>query len=92
MRFISAATMLNVRSLLRRVYEISPRRYEVYAMSDGDIAIDGSGSNGRRVVIVCESGGGILRLVSPSSLSLTEEYPSADAVPDDFLREALDVL
>ena len=88
----SPATMADARHLLRRMYDISSRRYDVYLMPGGDIAIDGSGQNGARVAIVCESSGGVICLVSPRSLNLSNSYTSESDMPDAVLRKALDVL
>ena len=85
-------TVENAKHLLSRMYEISPRRYEVYLLPDGDIAIDGAGMNGKRVVVLCEAGGGVLCLASPRNPNLSTSHPSAHNVPDDFLHEALATL
>ena len=84
--------MTNGRHLVRRMYRYLPRRYEVYLMSNGGVAIDSASVNGKRVVILCNSDGSVQRLVSPRSLHLSKSHPNALSVPDSFLQEALDEL
>ena len=52
------------RTILYAVYELSPRRYEVYPTPDGEIAIDAPGGFGRSVLLLCDSDGGALCLVN----------------------------
>ena len=39
----------NARRLLNAMYDLSPRRFDVYPMSNGYIAVDGRGGYGRAV-------------------------------------------
>ena len=84
--------LANARRLLLAAYEISPRRFEAYPTSDGEIAIDASGGHGRGVLLLCDSGGGVLCLVTMNGRNRRARYPDAGPLPDDFIREALDEL
>ena len=48
----------NAERLLREMYGISPRRFEVYPTPDGEIAIDAPDGQGRSVILLCDSEGG----------------------------------
>lgn len=54
----------NARRLLRAMYAISPRRFEVYPTPDGEIAIDAPDGRGSSVLLLCDSDGGALCLVN----------------------------
>ena len=77
------------RTILYAVYELSPRRYEVYPTPDGEVAIDASGGFGRSVLILCESGGGALCLINMNGSHRRARYSDAKMLPDGFVREAL---
>ena len=77
------------RTILYAVYELSPKRYEVYPTPDGEVAIDASGGFGRSVLILCESGGGALCLVNMNGSHRRARYSDAKMLPDGFVREAL---
>ena len=79
----------NAESLLKKMYEISARRFEVYPTPDGEIAIDAPGGHGRSVIVLCSSDGGALCLVNLSGHHRRARYSTADTLPDGFLRDAL---
>lgn len=79
----------NAERLLREVYAVSPRRYEVYPAPDREIAIDAPGEHGRSVVLLCDSIGGALCLVNMNGKHRRARYSSTEILPDGFLREAL---
>ena len=79
----------NAESLLKKMYEISARRFEVYPTPDGEIAIDSPGGHGRSVIVLCSSDGGALCLVNLSGNHRRARYSTADTLPDGFLRDAL---
>ena len=85
----SAATFDNARRLLKAMYRVAPRRYSVYPMPDGYIAIDARGRKGRIAVVMCGSDGGVLCLVSADGEHRRARYSSAHSLPDAFIREAL---
>ena len=82
----------NARRLLRAMYNISPRRFEVYPTPDGEIAVDAPGGRGRSVLLLCESSGGALCLVNMKGAHRRARYSDASMLPDGFVREALDEL
>ena len=85
----SAAALTNARRLLRAMYRISPRRYEIYPTPDDEIAIDAPGGHGRSVLLLCDSEGGALCLVNMNGAHRRARYSDADLLPDGFVREAL---
>lgn len=78
----------NAERLLRRMYDISAQRFEVYPTPDAEIAIRALAPR-RSVILLCESLGGALCLVNVNSGRRRKRYSSADALPDSFLKEAL---
>ena len=79
----------NATRLLKEVYRLSRRRFEVYPMPDGEIAIDASDGQGSSVLLLCDWGGGALCLVNLSGKHRRARYSSTDPLPDGFMREAL---
>lgn len=79
----------NADRLLRKMYTISPRRFEVYPTQDGEIAIDAPDGHGRSVLLLCDSEGGALCLVNMNGNHRRARYSTTDTLPDGFVREAL---
>ena len=79
----------NAEHLLKEVYAISPRRYEIYPTPDGEIAIDAPGGYGYSVILLCGSNGSALCLVNMNGQHRRARYSSIETLPDGFLREAL---
>ena len=79
----------NAVRLLKEMYAISSRSYEIYPTPDGEIAIDAPGGYGRSVILLCDSGGGALCLVNTNGKHRRARYSSIETLPDGFLREAL---
>lgn len=79
----------NANRLLKEMYRLSQRRFEVYPMPDGEVAIDASGGQGNSVLLLCDSDGGALLLVNMGGEHRRARYSSAPALPDGFVREAL---
>lgn len=79
----------NADRLLREMYGISPRRFEVYPTQDGEIAIDAPDGHGRSVLLLCDSEGGALCLVNMNGNQRRARYSTTDTLPDGFVREAL---
>ena len=88
----SCLAIENATRLLQEMYSILPRRFEVYPMPDGEIAIDAPGGYGRSVVLLCYSNGGALCSVNIDGNHRRARYSNADTLPDGFLREALEEL
>ena len=81
--------LANANRLLKEMYGISQRRFEVYPTQDGEIAIDAPGGYGRSVLLLCDSQGGALCLVNMNGKHRRARYSSTDMLPDGFVREAL---
>ncbi len=79
----------NAERLLREMYGISPRRFEVYPTPDGEIAIDAPDGQGRSVVLLCDSEGGALCLVNLNDNHRRAQYSTTEMLPDGFVHEAL---
>lgn len=79
----------NAERLLKEMYAVSPRRYEVYPTSGREVAIDAPGGCGRSVILLCDSDGGALCLVNMNGEHRRARYLSTDILPERFLREAL---
>ena len=85
----SNTALENARRLLHAMYDISPRRFEVYPTPDGEIAIDAPGGFGRSVLLLCDSDGGALCLVNMNGTHRRARYSDTGSLPDGFVREAL---
>ena len=79
----------NARRLLHAMYRILPRRFEVYPMPDGEIAIDVPGGPGRSVLLLCGSDGGDLCSVNMDGAHRRARYSDTRGLPDGFVRDAL---
>ena len=88
----SDVALLNAERLLKAMYRISPRRFVVYPVSDGRIAIDARGTNDRIMVVTCGSNGDVLCLVTINGEYRRARYSTARELPDGFIREALTAL
>ena len=79
----------NAERLLHAMYRILPRRFEVYPMPDGEIAIHVPGGTGRSVLLLCDSDGGALCSVNVDGVHRCARYSDARRLPDGFVRDAL---
>ena len=79
----------NAKRLLRDMYAISPRRYEVYPMPDGEVAIDAPNGRGSSVLLLCDSDGGALCLVNMKGKHRRARFSTTETLPDGFIREAI---
>ena len=79
----------NARRLLHAMYRLSPRRFEIYPMPDGEIAIDVPGGPGRSVLLLCNSDGGALCSVNMNGAHRRARYSDARGLPDGFVCDAL---
>ena len=79
----------NANRLLRELYQVSPRRYEVFPTCDGEIAIEAPGGPGRSVVLLCDSEGGALCMVNMNGDHCRARYSRTEKLPDVGVREAL---
>lgn len=79
----------NAERLLKEMYGISPRRFEVYPTPDGEIAIDAPDGQGRSVILLCDSEGGALCMVNLNGHHRRARYSTTETLPDGFVHEAL---
>ena len=79
----------NAQRLLHAMYGLSPRRFEVYPVPEGEIAIDVPGGPGRSVLLLCGSDGGALCSVNMNGAHRRARYSDARGLPDGFVRDAL---
>ena len=84
----SVVAKANAERLLRQMYRILPRRFEVYPTPDEEIAIDVPSGRGS-VILLCDSAGGALCLVNVNGDQRRARYSSSRTLPDGFIREAL---
>ena len=83
------ATVEAADRLLREMFQLSPRPYSVYPTPDREIAIHGQHVNSGSVLVLCDSEGGALCLVSLLRTSRRARYSDVDDLPDGFLTQAL---
>ena len=88
----SDLALSNAERLLKAMYKITPRRFEVYPTPDGEIAIDAPSGDGQSVLLLCEPNGGALCLANLQDGYRSNSYQNADALPDNFLRKSLAAL
>lgn len=84
----SDLALANAERLLRKMYEISPQRFEVYPTPDAEIAIRALAPR-RSVLLLCKPEGGALCLVNLKSGRRRKSYAPMDILPDSFLEKAL---
>ena len=77
----SEVAFTNARRLLRAMYRISPRRFGVYPEPGGYIAIDARGANDGIAVVMCDSDGGVLCLVTIGDEPRRARYSTARTLP-----------
>ena len=85
----SNKALQNGEHVLREVYSIWPRRFEVYPMPNGEVAIDAPAGPGRSILILCDSEGGALCSVNFDRTHRRAHYSDARVLPDGFLRDAI---
>ena len=81
----SDTALENAERLLREMYGISPRRFEVYPTPDGEIAIDAPDGQGRSVILLCDSEGGALCMVNFNGHYRRARYSTTETLPDGFI-------
>ena len=85
----SQAALSNAKRLLKEMYKVVPRRFEVYPTPDGEIAIDAPDGHGSSVLLLCDSRGGALCLVNLNGHHQHKSYAVNEVWLDRFLHEAL---
>ena len=84
----SSSAYRNARTLLPRLYRLSPRRFSAYPLLDGEIALDATTKSRHAVVVICEADGSVLCLVNIHRRERRAKYADASDLPDSFIREA----
>ena len=84
----TSAAIENARSLVLKMYQIAPHRYDVYPMADGEIVIDG-GKPDRRLCVFCYPDGHVLCLGWIDGERQRLRAGSADDVQLVFLEQSL---
>lgn len=82
-------TLANAEKLLRKMFGAVPRRYFVYPMSDGEVAIDAPSKNGDSVIVYCNPDGSVWCSVDRDAGGELREYDSIEGLPDAFLCNVL---
>lgn len=76
--------------LLRTMYAISPRRFEIYPMPNGEIAIDGHDVQGRRIIVFCGDRGGIRCLTNDDGKRDSYSDSTPHGTMGSFIQKALE--
>ena len=84
----TSVAISNARRLLNKLYDLSPQRYVVYPMDDGEVVIDG-GRPDRRLCVFCNSDGTVSCLGWIDGKRQRAEALSIDSVPTEFLVRSL---
>ena len=82
-------TLRHALRILKEMYHLSPRRFEVYPTPDGEVAIEGINQLGQWVILYCESNESALCIFGHSEKDGYKRYKSVQELPDDFLQEVL---
>ena len=85
----SNSAISNAGRLLQEIHKIFPLHLEVYPTPDGEIAIHAPNGRGHSVVLLCDSNGEVLCLANLESEHRRRSYPTTNALPDKFMRQAL---
>lgn len=88
----SQLALTNARRLLQDLYRLRPSRLEAYPTPDGEIALVVPGGQGRSVLVLCDSQGGVLCSVNLNGQHRRARYDTATMLPDGFVREAVSEL
>ena len=75
--------------LVRKMFTIYPKRFEVYHTEDNEIEIDIPNLRGSSVVVVCDTQGRASVDVNIRGDYRSRQYASAQLLPDYFLCQAL---
>lgn len=88
----SRCALVTARRLLQVLYRLHPCRLETYPTPDGEIALVLPGDHGRSVLLLCDSGGGVLCSVNLKGQHRRAWYSSGEMLPDGLIREAVNEL
>ncbi|MXY71465.1 MAG: hypothetical protein F4Y97_00335 [Dehalococcoidia bacterium] len=84
----SASSLANATALLPEVYGMCSTPVDVYVTDDAELAIQSIDGRGSGVLILCESAGDILCLVSIGPEQGRRRYSRGDRFPDEFMQKA----
>lgn len=90
-RLPSDTAISNARVALGMMYRIHARRYEVYPMPDGEVAVDAP-ERGSSVMVICDSEGGIRYLQNVKGKQEYVCYRSLQSLPGSRLKEGLEAI
>ena len=81
----------NAEAVLKQMFDVSPRIYDIYPMGGGEIVID-AGYGGRRIGVFCYPDGRLqyVGLLDGEPEEVRED--NAENIPTDFLRRVLNQL
>ena len=85
----SSKALKSASCLLRKMYEMFPQRFEVYPTQDGDITLGAYGDPKESVLLLCEPEGGAVCSAYIRGNYRQKRYATTDALPDEFLVDAL---
>ena len=88
----SSIAIYNAEYIVKCIYDDLLHPVQVYPMPDGEVAIDVTNDEGSSVLILCCSDGGTLCFVNINGNQRRAHYSNSDALPDGFMREALEEL
>ena len=81
----------NAAILLDRMYDMSPRRFEIYPTPDAEIAIDVPIGYARSVIVLCCLNGTITCLITIDGKRNDRSYTSIEEVKYEFIQDLLRV-
>ena len=81
----------NAKFLLPKIYEFSPRTYDIYPMGGGEVVIDG-GNRGHRIGVFCYSDGRVLYVGWENGERRMIRKSGTSDIPYDLLLSALSQL
>ena len=82
----------SVERLIKAMFDILPRQFEVYATADAVVDIDVPNLRGSSVIVSCNKGGGALCTVHILGEYQSRGYENMNLLPDAFLTESLQEL
>jgi len=85
----SIATFASAERLLCRIYQIGPRRFEIYPTPDGEIVVDAPCGFGRSMLLLCQPNGTTLCMVNMDGEHQRKRYDNLTEWPDDFVQTAV---
>ena len=85
----SQSVVDEARRIVLGLRRLLPADTDVHTWDDGEVAVEVFGARGRGFLLLCESGGGALCVVTVDKVARRARYESSANLPDGFLREGL---